>query len=156
MKGNSMIMTVVIAVVVGAIAFYGGMKYDASQNTKSQSSLQGGAGGNGGYFRRGGGSNGQAVRGQVVSSDANSITVKLSDGSSKIINTSGSTMFTQSSKASASDVKNGTTVAAFGTNNSDGSITATNVQINPMGGFGGRGGSGGNGGSNSYPAPSGS
>src|SRR5579872_5079508 len=133
MKNNNAIIIVVVAIVVAAIGFYAGMKYDQSKATTASQSLYG-ARGQAGGFRRGTGNvgaNGTAVRGQVVASDANSITVKLSDGSSKIINISSSTSFVKSSKASESDIQNGNTVAAFGSSNSDGSITATNVQINP-------------------------
>ena len=139
MKNNSAVVTIVIAIVVAVVAFFGGMKYDqSSAKTGNNMSQQSGYSGAGGFRRFGsnGQNNANVVRGQVVSSDANSITVKLSDGSSKIINISGNTMFVKSSKASQSDVQSGQTVAAFGMANSDGSIDAQSVQINPVGGFG--------------------
>lgn len=130
-------MTIVVAIVVGAAAFFGGIKY---QQTKVASTTNGqfgngqsgqGQGGNG--QRRGGGRGfGGATVGQVVSADANSITVQLMDGSSKIINISSSTTFNKAATASKSDVTVGTRVAAFGMPNSDGSITAQNIQINPV------------------------
>jgi hypothetical protein len=64
--------------------------------------------------------------------NSNSLTVKLSDGSTKIVVLSGSTTFVKSSPASQSDLKTGDTVNVVGTQNSDGSVTASDVQINPV------------------------
>ena len=85
-----------------------------------------GAGAGGAGMRAG------TVNGSILSMDANSITVKLSDGSTKIVLLSGSTTYSNTASASQSDLKTGSTVAVFGTPNSDGSVTATNVQLNPM------------------------
>ena len=69
------------------------------------------------------------VRGQVLNMDSNSLTVKMSDGSTKLVVLSSSTAFMQSTKAVLSDVKTGDTVNVVGTQNSDGSVTAQDVQI---------------------------
>jgi hypothetical protein len=60
------------------------------------------------------------------------MTVKLADGSSKIVLLTASTSFNKATAATAADLTVGQTVAAFGTTNTDGSITASNVQINPV------------------------
>jgi hypothetical protein len=60
------------------------------------------------------------------------MTVKLNDGSSKIVLLTGTTSINKAATAATSDLTVGETVSAFGTTNSDGSITATNVQINPL------------------------
>lgn len=65
--------------------------------------------------------------------DSNSLTIKLQDGSSKIVILSDKTAYVKSDKASKTDLKAGETVAVFGTDNSDGSVTAQNVQLSPMG-----------------------
>jgi len=126
---------VLIAVIVFAAAgFYGGMMYQKSQSRASfasgangQFARRFGQGGAGGF---GGGANGMMpVRGQVVSSDNNSVTVKLTDGSSKIVNLTGSTTISKTTTGSSSDLKSGETVTAIGTTNSDGSITAQTVLI---------------------------
>lgn len=131
-----MLITVIIVVVVAAVAFFGGTKY---QQTQAQGTANGGQfahGGANGQDRQGGnagrGRFGGATVGEILSIDANSVTVKLQDGSSKIINISGSTTFSKTDTASKSDLKTGERVAAFGLTNSDGSITAQNVQLNPM------------------------
>ena len=139
-----MIMTIIVALVVGGAAFFGGMQY---QKTQASGSMQGQfRGPNGGP--QGGSGNRQGmmpVSGEIISQDDTSITVKLQDGSSKIVILSDDTNINKSSEGSKTDLKTGETITAFGTTNSDGSITAQNVSIGG-GMFGGtRGGSGQNG-----------
>ncbi len=81
----------------------------------------------GGGMMRGGG-----IVGSILSMDDKSFTVKLADGSSKIVLFTGSTTYSNTQTASKGDIKTGNQVAVFGASNSDGSVTATNVQINPM------------------------
>jgi hypothetical protein len=134
MKNTNLVITIVVAVVVGVAAFFGGTMYQKSQASAnggqfSQVSFQrgqGGAGAQGGNFRRIGGA-GNATMGEIVSIDATSMTVKLQDGSSKIVNLSDKTIFSKTSTASKTDFKTGDKVTAFGTAASDGSITAQMV-----------------------------
>ena len=139
---NNWIGTIIIVIVVAAAAFFGGMKYQQTQavtNSNGNQYMQNGLnqGGQNGRFRGRGGI-GRGAVGEIISQDANSVTIKLQDGSSKIVNITGSTTYSKTATASKSDLQTGTRIAVFGTNNSDGSITAQNVQINPMmrGGFG--------------------
>lgn len=130
---NNKILLVVIVVVVAAAAFYGGTVYQKGQTQTF--------GGQSGFARRFGqnGQNGQnaqnfrPVRGQVINKDNNSLTVKLADGSTKLVILSNSTMYYKSSTASASDVIDGDTIQVLGTQNSDGSVTAQNVQLGQLG-----------------------
>jgi hypothetical protein len=69
--------------------------------------------------------------GEIINTDNQSITVKLVDGSSKIVWLSDSTLINQSVEASVSDLKTGIKVAVHGETNSDGSITGKNIEINP-------------------------
>lgn len=135
LKNNTILISIVLAVVVGAGGFFAGMQYQKNQRANFT-----GQAGRGGQFagRTGaGGRNGMgATVGQIISQDQNSITVKMQDGSSKIILISGSTMINKAATATQSDLQIGTTVAVFGTTNSDGSVTASNVQINPINRFG--------------------
>jgi len=135
-KNTIIVVAVVLIIIAAAGGFFGGMMYQ-----KNQTSSLAGAG-RGSYAGRFGGQSGQGaaafrpVRGQVLSMDANSLTVKLSNGSTEIVVLSSSTAFMQSTKAALSDVKTGDTVNVVGTANSDGSVTAQQVQINPpQGGF---------------------
>lgn len=140
------IIVILAAVVFGAAGFAGGIKYQQSFGTSTQpaSSLAAGAGARqgrfGGSLPAGGGQNGaRSVSGQIISLDSNSITVKLADGSSKIVLLTGTTKVNQTVAATTSDLKTGATVVALGTANSDGSLTATEVSLNPTFGMG-RGG----------------
>lgn len=119
---KNILVTVIIVLAVGAAAFFGGMQYQKAQVTSSVH-----VGGRQGAGRLGG----RPTLGQVISQDSTGFTIKLADGSSKIILVAGSTMFVKTSTASTSDIKTGDKIMVFGTANSDGSTTATNIQINP-------------------------
>lgn len=140
--------TLVIIVAVGA--FFGGMKY---QQSKMRSFAMGGFGGGQPGFVRGngqgrtGGQMGQGgqgnmrfgqgqgyrpVAGEIINSDDKSFTVKLSDGSSKIILFSSTATIGKAVEATQADVKVGEMVAVFGIENADGSVTAQNIQLNPI------------------------
>lgn len=131
---NNLIVLVVVAVIVGAGAFFAGMKY---QQTKSPTSrfgnIQAGQarfGGQNGQGRFGGG--GRPVVGEIINTDDKSITVKLADGSSKIVLLPDNAVISKTDTGSKTDLKTGINVGVFGTENSDGSVTAQNVQLNPM------------------------
>ena len=131
MKKNSMIITIILVIAVGAGAFFAGMKY---QQSKRQASFSGQFGQGQGQ-RTGMGANRMGFRpvnGDIISSDDKSITVKLQDGSSRIVLLSDKTVYFKSSTGLKSDLKIGDKVAAFGTENSDGSVTAQNIQLNPI------------------------
>jgi hypothetical protein len=151
MKQQTIIITAVVAVLMAGGGFFAGMQYQKMQRSNF-AQFANGQGGPGGQNRRFGG-NGQngniaPVRGQITSSDSGSITVKMTDGSSKIVVLSGATTISESATASAQALQPGKEVMVIGQTNSDGSVTAQNVQLNPMsGGFfrvGGNGGAGRN------------
>jgi len=140
MNKNMMIVVAVVLIIVAAGAdFFGGMMYQRNQASTLDMMGRGNFAGRFGQTGQSG-QNAAAlrpVRGQILSMSNNSLTVKMSDGSTKIVVLSGSTAFMQSTKAVASDLKTGDTVNVVGTANSDGSVTAQDVQINPpaQGGF---------------------
>ncbi len=125
---NHWIITIILVIAVGIAGFFVGMQYQKMQRGNFAGRF-GGAG-----FQRFGGTNGanRPVLGQIISSDANSITVKLMDGSSKIVIVSSSTTINKAATGTKDDLKQGSTVAVFGTANSDGSVTAQNIQLNPQ------------------------
>jgi hypothetical protein len=137
---NNYLMTVILVVVFAAVGFYGGTLYQKNQASSNNiaNGLGGGAGGRfggtGGVGRRNGG--GQVI-GTILTQNSSSMTVKLADGSSKIVLLSSSTSFNKSAPAAVSDLKVGDRVAVFGAANSDGSVNATNVQLNPIQRMGG-------------------
>lgn len=128
---NTIFIAVAVGVVAAAAGFFGGMKYQQSQAIALRGQFQNGFRQGGGQFGGGRGGN-RPVSGEVVSADATSITVKLPDGSTKLVLLSDKTAINKAAQATAADLTAGTRVAAFGTQNQDGSITATNVQINPV------------------------
>lgn len=71
-----------------------------------------------------------STEGEIISIDEKSVTVKLSDGSSKIILLSTSTEFSNFEEAKKEDLKSGIKISVFGKSNTDGSLTADRIQLN--------------------------
>jgi len=135
------IVAVIIAVVVGALAFYGGVQYQLSKQSAGRGSYatgQLGAGRTGTGTRRT--ASGQPVSGKILNIDTSSITVELTDGSSRIVLLSDKTIFNKTATVDKSELKVGDKVGVFGTTNTDGSVTAQNVQLNPQFRMGGTAG----------------
>lgn len=144
---KNIVVPVVIALLIGGGAgFFGGMKYSQSQRGNFRNG-QFGAGGN--FMMQGGGRTGGAnggqrmqgmrpVMGEIISVDdeqssssIKSITVKMDDGSSKIVLISDTTMINKSDAGSKADLKVGTKVGVFVADN-NGTVAAQNIQINPQ------------------------
>ena len=138
------IIIAVVAIIVGVISFYGGTTYEKNSLSKQGllRSTNGGPGGANQQGRQGGrafgggqggpnGAQGDFTSGQIISKDDKSITVKTRDGGSKIIFFSASTAIGKSVSGSAGDLSNGQQVMASGKTNSDGSLSADNIQIRP-------------------------
>jgi hypothetical protein len=131
-KNNIAFIAILALLIGGTAGFFAGSQYQKSQRPSFGQFAGAGNGARGGSGAAGlRGRNGNGAAGTVLSVDTNSITVKLADGSSKIVLLTGSTSINKATQGSVSDLTAGTAVAAFGTTNTDGSITATNVQINP-------------------------
>ena len=126
LKKEAILIGIIALLVGGGAGFFGGMQYQKSKAPQRMANATFFQGGNG---ARRGGPNGMAVRGQIISSDNNSITVKMMDGSTKIVILSGSTQIGKSTTGTISDLTNGANVTVFGSTNSDGSVTAQNVQV---------------------------
>jgi len=134
---------VVAVVVIGAGAFYGGMRYERSTAVR----FPGGNAGNGrtltaeqrqqmfpdraGRTRGGGPGGGGVVAGTILGHTGEQITVQLRDGGSRIVFLAASTTITTPVTAKPADLTNGTIVFVSGTPNADGSMTAETVQIRP-------------------------
>jgi hypothetical protein len=145
MKNTKVIIPIILVLVGLGAGFFGGYQYRNYRLTQTRASFTtGGAGsaGGSGNFQRftgtrtgtgaGARAGGGAVTGSILSIDTNSMTVKMADGSTKIVILSGSTTYSNTAAASQSDITTGSNVMVLGTSNSDGSVTATNVQINPQ------------------------
>ncbi len=118
------IITIVLLLVVGGGAFFGGMKYQQGKRPNFGAANRGQFQGARSGFR--------PVSGEIVSTDSNSITVKLQDNSSKIVLFNDKTQINKASQATKDDLKTGDKVAVFGQANPDGSVTAQNIQLNPI------------------------
>jgi len=129
---NNLLITIIIAVVVGAGGFFGGMKYQESKRPAFSRQFNGQAMGAQTGIRQGNRNGFRPINGEILSADDKSITVKLIDGSSKIVLLSDKTVINKADQATKSDLKTGEKIAAFGTENSDGSMTAQNIQLNPI------------------------
>ena len=127
-KNNIIVIIAVAALVALAGGFFAGMKYQESKSPVGRFRNLQDARGN--FGQRGQGF--RPVNGEIISSDDKSITVKSQDGSSKIILVNNTTSINKSSEGLKTDLKTGEKVAVFGTENSDGSITAQNIQLNPL------------------------
>lgn len=142
MNNKHVVITIVIAVVVGAAGFFGGTAYGKAHAAGTARPGTGqfnrtGAAGN----RRFGNGN-DFVNGTVLSKDNNSITVQMrtlpgsassTSGGSKIVILSGSTQISKAATGTLDDISVGSDVTAVGTDNSDGSMTAQTVQLRPAG-----------------------
>lgn len=126
-----------ITIILCGLSFYAGMQYSVSKNSTDRAPFAGqfnrmgqtGANGQRTGMRGGGG----MVAGEILSKDAKSITVKDRTGGSKIVFLGASTEVMKSAAGTIDDLSVGDNVITNGTSNSDGSITATTVQIRPAG-----------------------
>ena len=138
------VAVVATAVIVGGGAFYGGMRYERQRLTEdmyvgralnrewrqsgdrfqsdAMLGMRGGAG---------------RIVGEGLSRDAQSMTVSIRDGGSKIVLLGQTTEIVKSVAGTADDLTVGRPVTVVGTSNADGSVTATTIQLVPDGVRGG-------------------
>lgn len=133
-KNQNTIVFILLIVLFTAAGFFAGTKYQQSKQSSVFRQQ---------FNNRGPVNNGQPIRGrnglgahqtigEIISQDDKSVTVKLPDGSSKIILLSETTSINKATEVSKMDLKVGDRIAVFGTENTDGSITAQNIQLNPV------------------------
>lgn len=138
MKNNNVLIILIVAILVGAGAFFGGIKYQQSKTPFRQ--FGGGQGIRVDQGQQGQGTAGlpagrqgfRPVNGEIINADEKSITVKMQDGSSRIVMLSDKTAINKAASGAKEDLKVGEKVAVFGTDNTDGSVTAQNIQLNPI------------------------
>lgn len=139
MSNNLVPALALTALIVGGGAFYGGMRYQQSKSTRVPSragelrGMRTPFGGGNAQGTNGGRAMGGFTTGEIVSKDANSFTLKLRDGGSKIIFFASSTTIGKMAAGSMDDLAPGTEVVVNGSANQDGSLAASSIQIRPMG-----------------------
>lgn len=125
------IISTAVVLVVALVAFCGGTIYGKSHQNKFPTRNQPGFMGMRNGDRAFGMGMGGFISGQIISKDDKSITLKLLNGGSKIVFFSGSTKISKSVDGTTSDLETGKEISISGTPNSDGSISASAIQIRP-------------------------
>ena len=131
MAKNSLIMTIVVTIVVGALGFYGGTLYQKNKGGSfTPRQFQNGPNRPSGAQARNDPNQGnRPVSGEIVSIEDNTITIKTQDGSSKIVIYSGSTKVNKTLEGSREDLKVGEQVMVIGSEGTDGTVKAQSVSV---------------------------
>lgn len=132
MKNQTIIITILLLVVTAGGSFFAGMKYDQSRRSTFTRQVGNGALGQRGGMMGGNKTVSRPVTGSIISSDQNTITVKLFDGSSRIVLLTDKTTINKAAEGTKDDLKTGETVAVMGIDGTDGTVTAQNIQLNPV------------------------
>ena len=135
---NKNLLVAILVICVGVGGFSAGMKYQQSkQPSKVDFQTMRGmrkpgsmsAGIPGGGQRE----NSKMIKGEIIDQGEEDITIKLPDDSSKIILISENTKINKTTEGSVDDLETGKQIVVFGQENSDKSISASNIQLG--GGF---------------------
>lgn len=122
---KKLIITIILLIVTGAVSFYSGIKY---QEGKQRSFFRGRFGGQGQLPNTRQGL--RPIRGEIIEISDDSFTVKLPDNSTKIVFFNNDTNINKAEKGKKEDLKKGEQVMVLGKENSDGTITASDIQLN--------------------------
>jgi len=101
MNKNNLIITILVAIITLGGGFFSGMKYQQSKNPMRQFR------GNGQFQNQGDRVNFRPVNGEIIATDNKGITVKLTDGSSKLVMVSETTSINNVATATKNDLKAG-------------------------------------------------
>jgi hypothetical protein len=138
------VVYVIIAIIVaGGLGFLFGNMHGAAASTTARTTAYSGAAGRGSFAGRtgaAGATGGGLISGQILSNDGSTITIALTgngitatssgtNAGSRIVVVSDTTQILKTTSGSSSDLTVGTPVSVSGTTNSDGSITATMIQV---------------------------
>jgi hypothetical protein len=130
MNKNTKIIAGLVIIIALGLSFYSGMKYGggnvAAAAVARGANFQAGRGmGTGARGNQAGG----GTAGNIISKDAGSITIGLRAGGSRIIFFSPSTFVSTIASGTPTDLLVGKQVIIQGTQNQDGSVNATNIQV---------------------------
>jgi len=127
---KKIILSITALIIIGAAAFWGGRQYEKNkissqrggfQNLSSEQRQQ--------IAQRAGRMGANFLSGEIINKDEKSLTIKLRDGSTKIIFFSDATQVNRITEGSLSDLEVGKQVMVFGEENTDGSFTAKSIQF---------------------------
>lgn len=135
MNKKQIVLVSVGAVVLAGISFWAGQMTAGASGSANRPQMGGQFGVMGTSTLKQGGRQGDSFGGmavgEILSKDATGITIKLRDGGSRIVFVASSTQILKSTGGSADDLAVGSSVSVTGTSNTDGSVTAISVQIQP-------------------------
>ncbi len=134
MKLQKTYQIVLVVIVSFTLGFYGGGVYQDSntsagmtEQSERQMRFQGGANGSPRGMSRS-----PLLTGEVIAKDDTSLTLKLRDGGSKIVFYSPKTTTTKTATTSVNEIVLGAIISVNGNANTDGSLTANAIQLNPL------------------------
>jgi len=129
MTKRTIITIIAVGLIMGGIGFFAG--YKIRPNRPGQFGQFAGRGNPTNQPpKRMGAPGGGLVMGEITSLDAQSITVKTVDGSSKIVIISNGTTYQQTTTAALTDLVVGKKITIMGAANPDGSLTAKTITQN--------------------------
>lgn len=123
---NNIVFIIITGVISFGIGFFGGITYQKSKPppsfiSRGRQDFQRGVNQRFGGFR--------PINGEIIKKDNESIIVKLKDGSTRIVLLTKKTNILKSTQGLKNDLKEKSNVFIIGQENSDGSITAENIQV---------------------------
>ncbi|MGC8851719.1 MAG: hypothetical protein ACP5PR_01280 [Minisyncoccia bacterium] len=128
---KKLILFIIALIIVGGGAFYGGMKYAENKISSQRTSFQNLSPEQRQQFVQRRGTSANFLSGEVISKDEKSLTIKLPDGSTKIVFFSDSTQISKTTEGSINDIEIGKPIMVSGDQNPDGSVTAKTIQLSP-------------------------
>lgn len=140
-KQTHIISMVILIIAVAIGCFFGGTKFQQKKlvsnfRTQMVGNLGQGMGrnaiNNDSIKNRGQALGFRQNYGEIINIDEKTLTLKMTDGSSRIVLLSDSTTINQSVTATKTDLTVGTKIMVNGETNTDGSITSRNIEINPV------------------------
>jgi len=135
MKNKNEIIIAGVVIAVAVAGFCGGVLYQKNQTPRLGKGFGSGAGipesAASNITRRSGGLQGGFTSGDIISKDNNNITLKMRNGSTRIILYSDSTQISKQTSGTVDDLAVGASVMVTGNSNADGSVSAQTISLRP-------------------------